>query len=643
MKLKDAKQQRATAEHQLATVRATVEAKALEKTLSLIESPQPVRVPWSEYPAYDDWGMTGAPSERPYLWTGPDDRSDGRYLPLYENELDCRRMRAQARSLVELFPVAKGALQKLSDYIIGNGFEFVVQPKKRYKKDPIAKQITAIVQHVMDDFLQSNEFIGNLDREIHEQSRIDGNVFPTLYAHKEHRHVRIELTDPGCILEPANKSQLERMLRLSHKLNYWWHGVHTLHCPGMKRDDVTHPLGYHAVFDRQGEQWDYLQSYRVEHIKRNVGQWARVGVSDFVTVLESLEHEAKIRKNTAVGAAILAAIVMIRQHAEGTSRSSIEGMVSDNATSSYEKPVQGGSRTTYSENVRPGTIKDAPAGMTQTLGAMGQLRSPVYIEVAKYLQSVVGQPWSMPYYLISGDASDANYASTLVSESPFIKYCEHQQSLYAGSCERLIWKAMRLYHEMGVFRGYDWHQIRQMLEINAGYTSPASRNKLEQAQSNLILVENGVMSKRTWANDSGLDYDEEQEELGGGGEGEGEGLETIQLNGLQVTAASEILQQVSAGETAELVAVGLLQSIGLPPSLAKQMVRAAAAKAGEVQAKKAQELANKPPSPFGGPPAQGPPRPPQANYESLDPRILREEELAIGAIDRLMEGANANP
>jgi hypothetical protein len=309
------------AETKLAILEATAQAAAIEHALKLIESPQPVTVPWSEYPAFDNWGMAPTGFQRPYLWTNPDDFAEGRCLPLYENAHDVRRIRAEGRNLLAFFPTSRGLLRKLSDYIIGTGWDFQIKPKKRFKNDPTAIALAATVQVVLDSHLEYNSFVGNLDREIHEQSRIDGNSLPTLYA--EDCYVRIEPTDPGCILEPAAPQPLERMLRASHKLNGWWHGVHTQYNPRLKRDDVTRPLGYHAVFDRLGDQWDYLPASRVEHIKRNVPHVARVGYSDFKLVQTELEASAKLRNNTAEGAAILAAIVMIRQHAEGTIKSSI--------------------------------------------------------------------------------------------------------------------------------------------------------------------------------------------------------------------------------------------------------------------------------------------------------------------------------
>lgn len=504
--LQSAEQERLIAEHKLAATRASLEAKALERTRALIEAPQPVVVPWSEYPGFDDFSRWPSSIERPYIWSDMEDRTEGRYRPIYETEQDLRVIRAAGRRFYAAFPVAQGIIESTVNYEIGAGYNFVVKPKPRYEHDPNAAALVPILQAVVDRFLEHNRFVGHLDREIHKQSRIDGEAAPTLYP--DDRDVRVELIDPDYILQPAKPEGLDKMLRQSHKLNFWWHGVHTQWNPHLKRDDVSRPLGYHVVFDKYGEQWDYLPASRVEHIKRNVGPGARRGVTDYWIIRKDLESEAKIRRNTAEGAAILAAIVMIRQHAEGVSKSSIESMVSGNATSTISRPTQSGSRPTSSENVQPGTVKDIPYGMTHTLGPMGTLRSPIYIEVAQYLQRVMGTPRSTPEYLVSGDASNANYASTLVAEGPFVKSREHGQRFDALHFESLLWKAMLMYAKIGVLAA-PWQMLREMLDIKAEYTSPASRDKKEQADVNKILHDAGIMSKRTWAADSGLDLDEE--------------------------------------------------------------------------------------------------------------------------------------
>src|SRR3972149_7695606 len=117
--LKAAEQARQIAEHNLAIKRAEVETIALQRTHKLLESPQPVVVPWTEYPGFDEFDRWPTASGALYWMTSVDDRIGPRYRPFYENELDLRKIRAQARRFEALFPVALGALGALTDYVIG--------------------------------------------------------------------------------------------------------------------------------------------------------------------------------------------------------------------------------------------------------------------------------------------------------------------------------------------------------------------------------------------------------------------------------------------------------------------------------------------------------------------------------------------
>jgi hypothetical protein len=265
-------------------------------------------------------------------------------------------------------------------------------------------------------------------------------------------------------------------------------------------------LGYHFVFDETGEEWDYLPLSRVEHFKRNTGRNAKRGVSDYLAVIEDLEREAKLRRNIAEGAAILAAIAFIREHAPGVNKSSIESMVANNANFSYNQTREASSKSAKVERFGPGTVKDIPNGLKYVAGPMGQVRSPIFIEVAQYILRSIGIRWSMPEYIVSGDASNSNFASTLVSESPFVKARERDQAFYKRGKISLLWKIVRLAWEIGRFGDVTWDAILRTVEIHAEPVEVASRDKFAQSQTNEIENRNGILSRETWATETGRDY-----------------------------------------------------------------------------------------------------------------------------------------
>lgn len=493
-----------SATEQLAEAKAQLELAQIEKVSQLLESNQPVVVPWMEYPAYDEYSYT---AKSPYFYSSISDRQGEQYLPLYRNEMDLRMMRARARNMETLFSVAVGARDCLTNYTIGNGISVEVQPKAS-GSESLARQLQAEI----DGFLDYNNFPGVMDREIHQLSRVEGECFPTLY--EEDENIRCEITDTDAITEPAQPMPLERMARTNGKLNHWHLGVHTTYSKILKRDDAARPLGYHAVYDELGDDWDYLPANRVEHIKRNVLRSARRGWSDYEAVIEDLEQLAKIKRNTAVGAAILAAIVLIREHAPGVSKSSIESMVSGGATSSRTVFTDtGGGRTRYSEHTAPGTVKDIPNGMKSMLGPLGSLNSPIYIEVAQFVLRIISVRWGIPEYMISGDASNNNLNSADMAESSFAKFREADQGFYSRHFEELLWKVIAIRLGAGALGGLSLKQIKAAVQIKVTLPDVVSRDTKDLAAENEILIRNRVKSRRTWAGELGLDYDEEQREI----------------------------------------------------------------------------------------------------------------------------------
>ncbi len=435
-------------------------------------------------------------------WSLRSDREEGKFFPLYENEMDLSRIRGKSRNLAAFTSTTIGAVEALKNYVYGTGFTYTVQEAEGVEAEELAKQ----AQKIIDTFIETNDFSGVIDVENHQRSREDGEAF--IHLLNDGPQIIVDMIEPDNVTEPANKREIEEWLTDTNRIDIlafepsWKFGILT-----PKRH--THKtLGYHVVFDQSGNDWEFVPEQRMVHIKRNVPRKAKRGVSDYVPVWEDIEAEARLRKNTAEGAAIQAAIAFIREHVPGVSKNDIEDFVAGTATGNYDKTIQDGTRTTQYEKFQPGTVKDIPEGMKYHAGPMGTLRSPIFIEVAQFILRSIGQRWSFPEFIISGDASNANFASTLVAESPFVKARECDQGFYKRHDMQLMWKVLRLAWEIGILKG-DWQQIRQSIEIKIDAPEVASRDKLKQAQTDEIEQRMGTLSRRTIAAERGRDFDEE--------------------------------------------------------------------------------------------------------------------------------------
>lgn len=249
----------------------------------------------------------------------------------------------------------------------------------------------------------------------------------------------------------------------------------------------------------------------LQHIKRNVPRNAKRGVSDFHAVQSDLEREAVLRRNTAEGAALQAAVAWILQMPPGATASQAHSLAGRDLATGQMRPAQPGLSTNNVSHYPPGTVLRPSAGLEYKPGPMGSERNPNFVLVAQYVLRSIGVRWNMPEYLISGDASNANYASTLVAESPFVKASEADQQFYRRHWNELIWKVLFLAWRAGRFGRLQlsWPRLQELIDVKVDAPSVATRDPLQLVRTQESQVRLGILSRATAAAQAGLDYDAE--------------------------------------------------------------------------------------------------------------------------------------
>jgi capsid protein len=359
----------------------------------------------------------------------------------------------------------------------------------------------------MDEFLEANDWVGDFERELFVRSRRDGEFFLAL-SNMSQGPVAARVLEPEQITEPQNCRAIEDWLG-TDRPSSWSFGIHT------DASDVQHVYGYHVRWNESGSDWDYLDASRVEHVKLNVDRNVKRGVSDFYAVRAHLEGVEKLLRNTREGAAVQAAIAFIREHAPGSSAGQIHSLAALNSVTDYTQPTKTGSRTRYVTRYEPGTILDVAGGMQYKPGPLGASHGPNFIAIGQAVMRTIGTRWCMPEYMVSGDASNANYSSSLVAESPFVRACEAEQRFFISRFRKILWKVIALAATAGRFARWnvDFETLRALVAIQIEAPTIAVRDQLAEAQTSEIEHRNGVLSKRTWAALAGRDYDTEQVNL----------------------------------------------------------------------------------------------------------------------------------
>ena len=433
------------------------------------------------------------------------DREGGQYLPYYRNEQDLALIRGTARRMRSVSAISIGALESLGNYIFGSkGFTLKAKAAKGLE-DQAPEGLVATVQKLIDRFADRNDLCGELDREAHVCSREDGEAFVELSRDKA--GVMCEFLEPDQIVEPATPSNLydymmdEFGIDCDSFVPCWRFGILT---PARR---TSQAIAYHVVRDGVGNDWDLVPASRMVHFKRNVSRNAKRGVSDLFHVIEDCSNEIKLSRNTVTGAALQASIPWVEEMPIGTTLAGAGALATSQADFQYTRNKAVGAETVNRRRYQAGTIPRLSPGRVFKPGPMGTERADNFIKVGAYVTRRIGIRWTFPEYMISGDASNANYASTMVSESPFVKAREADQHWYGRRFHSMIWKMLHLEFEGGELAkfGLNFQQIEMLIDVDVDAPAVASRDIQKQSASDKIYVDLGVKSIETVQIELGLE------------------------------------------------------------------------------------------------------------------------------------------
>lgn len=435
------------------------------------------------------------------------DRADGNYYPVYQSEQELSGIRGIGRFLCDSNEIAIGARENLVNYTVGTGFAY--KPVSRDRKNPAPPELINAIEREIERFHTFNDWDGAFEAEqVARYHGGDGELF--LWTNDRGGIAEVRTIEPDYITEPSNKRALEDYLDMPGiKWNY---GVATQ--PG--RPD--RPLGYFCLWEGRTGDWDYIPAREMTHAKANVPRGVKRGFSDFYAAFQSIERSRKLLDNTLQGSAIQASIAFIREHVAGTTQGAIEGQRASASTGINLLPrstsAGGGSKQVRQERFYPGKVIDT-VGTQYKPGPLGSSTGiPMMVPIFQAAVRIVGVRWQMPEYMISGDASNANFASTMVSGGPFDRASQRRQATFKSVFGKVHWKALDICCKAGKFRQYGIEKLsdlKQVIDLNIEAPPAAVQDKLQTEEIAKLRSDGGILSKRTWATQSGLNYDDEQE------------------------------------------------------------------------------------------------------------------------------------
>ncbi len=437
------------------------------------------------------------------------DRQDGRNRPMFATETELAAIRGTARLLANFNPNAVGILEHLTNYTVGEGFDYKCLDRSG-GHDELARRC----QRVVDRFIEDNDFVGDVDAELFFRSRSDGEYFYGLW-HQGHGRVEGRIVEPEQVTEPAKSNDISEWLDYEGADN-WSFGVHA------RADDTESIHGYYVQWTNNPQDWDYLPGGKcpwyaapsgsacwVEHAKVNVARKVKRGLSDFFCAQVMLEAARKLLRNMGTGASIQAAIAWIVETAAGTLPPTVTNLTADQSAGPYSQQTQTGTRVNQTAKYDPGTVLYTPNGSIYRAAPMGSANASNFVIVYEAMMRSLAVRWQMPEHMVTGSAANNDYASILEAGSPFEKAVRRKQQFYARSHKRILWKVLEFACAAGTLGEIDFPTLRHAVHLVIRPPRVAVRDRLKEVQADQILVSAGAMSPATMAANDGLNFKEE--------------------------------------------------------------------------------------------------------------------------------------
>jgi capsid protein len=390
----------------------------------------------------------------------------------FADESQLAEIRAQCRALAVENEFAINGHENRISYIVGSGHSYRAAAKKGSSP---SEAVISAVQAVIDEFVKENRWHARQQEIVRRKDR-DGECFLRFFTAAD-GILRVRFVEPDQIAAPEDRPT----------------------DPACSFGVETDPLDVETVLAYwiDGRRTD---AGEIQHRKANVDANVKRGLPLFYPVRKNLRRAEKMLRNMSVVSEIQSAIAIIRKHRSATA-AGLEQFVAGQADLTAARP---GGGTSHFRRFAPGTILDALAGTEYEFPAAG-IDAARYVTVLQAELRAIASRLVMPEFMLSSDASNANYSSTMVAEGPAVKMFERLQHEMLEDDRDVMRRA--IVH--AVASGRLPAESFDMVEVLGTPPTLGVRDRLKDAQADQILVRNGAMSAATMALRFGLDPEHE--------------------------------------------------------------------------------------------------------------------------------------
>lgn len=371
-------------------------------------------------------------------------------------------------------PHARNVIRNFVIFIVGKGFQYTPYKKGSSIVDP---QLIQQIKVIWDTFETKNNWPIRT-KEIVRRFYRDGEVFLRYFSTEKTLSVRF--IDPDVVFDPSGQVS--------------W-GIET------DPQDVETPTKYIVSID--GTTSTNIPAEEIQHIKAEDSDVKR-GIPFLLPVLKRLrQYDAWIQDRITLNK-IRSSIALIRKWNAGPS--TIKSFADANATRTDIETHSEGQGQHRRQRFKPGSVIDVPKGAEYQYLSPDVQAADVRYDGRSIILSIaagVGQP----EYMVNADASNANYSSTMVAESPAVRSFEDGQEIFSVELMKVWRRTIQHAVQIG-----ELPQEALQYDVVVTGLPLIARNHLQETQANQILFESKILSPQSWAAKEGINYEKVEQE-----------------------------------------------------------------------------------------------------------------------------------
>ncbi len=390
-------------------------------------------------------------------------------------------LRTRAREFVQTNPHARHILRLMEAYVAGPELSLTARlipstmearmalQSMHEHSDPDAQRLLDQANHWWKQFIERNHHHHSF-REHARRTWRDGEAFLRIF-NEQHGPPSVRFIDPEWIGPTREAPDSQGILNEPH--------------------DAESPVAYLRIDPTTGDLAEAIPAAEVLHTRIGADSNEKRGISLFAPLLDTLDSFNRWLQTELLARKLQASIVLWRK-VQGSPSEALR-MSEANATG---EAVGGGRR----ERFQPGTILTTNQS-TEVQFLQPKTNFTDAAPLGRMLLLSVAAGAGLPEFMLTSDASNSNYASTMVAEGPAVKLFQSEQQFFSQEWNCLWRTVMRA----GIAQGQLPAGLFERIEPAWTFPVVVNRDRTKERLTDARLVDSHILSRAEVARRDGVD------------------------------------------------------------------------------------------------------------------------------------------